>query len=177
VRIRIGAKLVLSFLVILVLMAVVGGVSLYKINVINEHADEVSEDWLKSTENIGHLHILMERYRAHVLEVLLAENAGQMEDLGKIVLQMESVHTDYEKNLSSGNHSQEEIKAFEQFDRSWEEYLKIVELGIDMANQGKSLEAHRILKQEGDQKFNDTAGLLEKLTQLSDQKEIGRAHV
>jgi methyl-accepting chemotaxis protein len=164
-NLSIGAKLVLSFLLVLLLTAVLGVFMILKLNQINDRAKDVSQQQVPGILSIYKINDFFGSFRRGEQLMIVSDTP---EDINKYVtrnkemaLKLTQEQAAYEKVIDSD----EGKKLFAEFSKSLQLYLaespKIVELAI----QNKDAEAGVLVRGASSKYFNQTLKALQALAE------------
>ncbi len=106
-KLKIGAKLILSFLVVLLMTAAVGILGIIQTQRVHTNSLELSNNWLKKAEMVGGMNGSSSNYRAYLLQYVFAVSRG-----------------DKSAAASYGQKTDQEIKNFEQYIPQVDELIK-----------------------------------------------------
>lgn len=171
-KIKIGTKLVIGFLTVLVLMGLVGGIGLYQIGVIDQESDIVTEDAMKSMEAVDSLQNLTENYRGNMFEFLLANDAQNMgqnkKDMESAARQIEENAAIYQKLIDDDTRG--EITNYQVFTQNWGKFAAAAQKAVLLGEQQKDVEAAALLNAQGFKYFDEAAIALDKITKALDEE-------
>ena len=92
IKIKIGTKLVGSFLLVLLMTAFIGLFGLYQADQININATDISQNWMKKQGLLGDMNGANADYRIYVVQYVFAANRGD-----------QAAAVNYEKNIEPAN--------------------------------------------------------------------------
>lgn len=166
-ELRVGAKLALSFVVVLVLMAFLGVFSILKLAQVNQTSTDMEVNWMPSARAAGNMNTATSDYRVAELQHILSVDEADMAKYEKILADInrgiEETEGEYAKLVSSP----EERKIYDSFVQSWKEYL--VESGkvIALSRQNKNDEAKALTRGKSQTEFDEASADLSKLIELN----------
>ena len=123
--VRIGLKLGIGFLALVLLTALLGAVSLIQLSRIHHNAQEIASNLLPSVGYTGELRVLMNRMRRSEAGMITARSTAEVqafaEQMGARAKDLERVESQYEPLVSAG----EEREAFQAFRTRKAAYYKL----------------------------------------------------
>jgi len=142
---KIAQKLILSFCVVLVLMAILGLYSVHELGKINECSGNVRDNWLPSVVSLGNLNEKLNKFRRTELQLALAYNAeGKEKFIQEQVVNKEGIQKaleQYAKLISSD----EERNIYNDMNSHMESYFAISEKITNLVKENKTNTAADLL--------------------------------
>lgn len=166
-ELRVGTKLTLSFVVVLVLMIFLGVLSILKLAQVNQTSTDMEVNWMPSTRAAGEMNTATSDYRIAELQHILSIDEADMTKYEKLLADInrgiEKTEAEYAKLVSSP----EEQRIYDSFVQSWKEYL--VESGklIALSRQNKNDEAKALIRGNSQKEFDEASADLSKLIELN----------
>jgi len=124
INMRIMSKLLLSFGIILSIMAGLGWFASSQMSKVNDKSTEISGNWLPSVQACGELNEMIREVRIAEYGHVISEDEKNMADFEKRIEQysgeMQHVRAEYEKLPSL----EEESRLYEEFKYHWDLYMK-----------------------------------------------------
>lgn len=166
-RLSVRAKLYLGFSLILLALAVIGGLGIRSIGSVNGISREISGDWLPSTQALGALNSAGSDYRLSVFQHMLAADDKARGDLDRqlaarseIVEKMARV---YEPLVSSP----EERALYDEYRAVWKVLMEGVAKVLDLSRANQRDEAVKTYNQAVRPSALKSKDLIEKLVALN----------
>ncbi|WP_028576539.1 methyl-accepting chemotaxis protein [Desulfomicrobium escambiense] len=136
---RIMNKLLLSFGIILSIMAGLGWFASIQMAEVNDKSTEISHNWLPSVQACGELNAMIREVRIAEYGHVISEDEKNMAEFEKRIEQytatMQHVRSEYEKLPSL----EEESRLYKEFEQHWDLYMKehvtVMALSRDMQTQ------------------------------------------
>ena len=97
-NLRIGAKLLVSFISVLALTVVVGVISIVQLSKVNDMSTDITTNWMPATRTLLEVKGLMARYRSIELQHILSDTLTEMSEYEK---SMSSTWAEVQKNLTA----------------------------------------------------------------------------
>jgi len=146
INMRIMNKLLLSFGIILFIMAGLGWFASDQMSLVNDKSTEISANWLPSVQACGKLSAMIREIRIAEYGHAISEDEKNMADfekrIGQYTITMQDVREEYEKLPSL----EEEKRAYQEYKHHWDLYIKenvtIIALSRAMKTQ-EALDAMR----------------------------------
>ena len=167
-NLKIAKKLFLSFSLVLVLVAALGGFSLIQLNQVNLASSEIATNWLPSVRTIAQIKLAMSRARSFELQYLLATTPERsVAALKGSQIQLTELDK-YRKSYAAQAAPATEKEFLTQTDKNItifvEQHVEIMAL----AAAGKKEEALALLNAASTNAFREAQNQLEKLTTVSE---------
>lgn len=166
---KIGGKLSLSFVTLLVVMAALGGFSIYALSTVNDQTVDVTTNWLPSVQAVSELNTRKSDFRAREYRHILSQGAEQKAEADKLmsedVRKFEATRERYVKLIANP----EEKALYDSMIATWKSYLEVHEKIVDFSRRNKVEEARGVILGESqtlyralDQNLNELVALNEK---------------
>jgi CHASE3 domain sensor protein len=166
-RLSVGAKLFAAFMSLLVLMALMGGVSIWKLSALNSYCNEVATNWMPATNAAQGFNTNTSDVRIKELRHILSTTD---EDMTRFEGERAAILKDMEKNRDEMIRlvaSPEEKQLVDQILSTWDEYLAEADAIIALSRQNKNDEARARIAGRSQQLFNQASDLCLKQVQLN----------
>jgi methyl-accepting chemotaxis protein len=170
---RISTRLLIAFGLLLGLTAILGTLSYFALNRVNQAADTLAEVWLPGVGELTAARADMLVVREfEVKHSHAADDGYRSEYEEKMNRSLSSVgrHIDTFKSLASGH---VDAKLLSDFDKRWADYLAVNQKVIGLGRSGKQEDAQEIGDGAGKSGMDDALGALERLS--SDSFAQGKA--
>jgi len=173
-NLSVKVKVYISFGLVLVLSAILGGLSIDRLSAVNSDAAEIRDNWLPSVGVIGSLLNEANRYRIYESSAIAAEDpqdiAKEEASAGEVLVGIEKIRAAYEALLTPGF----ETETYRLFSDQWTIYLKLSrEKLFPAARANDDVTAGGLLRGESRTEFNNIRELLKKLVDYN--TENGKA--
>lgn len=142
-QLKVGTKLLTAFGIVLALTLFVGALAIVQLGRVNQTSTDMEVNWMPSVRHASALNTATSDFRAaelqHILSTSEQEMAAYEQNIAAITALVERTRADYAKLIST----EEERRAYEAFQRNWDEYLaehkKVI--GLSRANQNDEAKA------------------------------------
>ena len=166
-RMAVGRQLTAAFAIVLVLTAVLGGVSLLSLTQLDERARQLAEKWLVGVGHLAEVRAALTEMRE--LEVKHSRTADR------------SYHTEYEEKMTASGKSigvnlqqykavvaaGEDAKLLAAVDKAFADYLKFSEQVIKLGREKKQTDAADISDGASAMALDETLGALAAITKFN----------
>jgi methyl-accepting chemotaxis protein len=164
---RIATKLVISFLVLLLLAALLGAYSLSRMGEIRLTSEDIADNWLPSVDYLGQAEGDVADMRAAELGHVLSTAPEKMTRYERIIeselASIDKLMKGYEKLATRAD----ERKLLQEFDELLKQYVLDHGTALALSREGKKQEATAILLGTLEQQFNVVSDKLEQLVELN----------
>lgn len=148
-NLKISAKLIASFLVVLSLTAFMGIFSTIQLGAVNDTTKEITSYWLPSVRLVQEVRFHFTEYRVRVARHIMATDPAEMEQIDQEVAakldDIKAVRESYEKTITTD----EEQKLNEDFAAKLEAYIAISRRTMELSTQGQSEQARLLFSGDG----------------------------
>jgi len=169
-NLSIGAKLVLSFLLVLLLTAVLGVFMIVKLNAINKTAEDVSLQQVPGLLSVYKINDYFGSFRRGELLMIISETP---EDINKYIKRNKEMseklareQATYEKMIDSD----EEKRLYAEFSKSMKLYLAESPKLMELALQNKNAEAGVAVRGASSKYFNQTLKAIEAVAEYQSKQ-------
>ena len=135
---KISAKLGIGFAIMVVLSALLGGLSIYQMGRINANTTELSENWLPSLSYVGEMQTLLNDMRRaelqHVVAINPEEKKSEADRIGSNIVKLAEPGKKFESLLDSPK----ERQAFDQYKQELGTYLSTSSKLMSLSSVGPS---------------------------------------
>jgi PAS domain S-box-containing protein len=156
-NLKVGAKLQLSFGVVLLLTAVLAVFSIVRLSDLSANATEITGDWLPSIDHLSNLNSVVSDVRIAEMRAIAADTPEEAEryikDAEEDIAEIRQEMAVYEKLLSNDK----ERQLWTEWQAGWRKYLDIHEQGVALLREKKVAEAEKLWGPD-DQKLFDSFG-------------------
>jgi methyl-accepting chemotaxis protein len=169
IKMRVMSKLLLSFGIVLLIMVGLGWFSTFQLAEVNDKSTEISGNWLPSTRITSRLNTLSSDFRIVEFEHILSIDTVAMADceqrMDALLAEMQSQREAYEKLISSD----EERRAYQVFDQSWQKYMKEHERLLGLSRENRTEEATDLIRSDSRQEFDTASAALLHLVTMNNE--------
>ena len=134
-NLRIGMKLGLAFIAMVLLSLLVGVLALVQLSDVHEDTHDIATNWLPSVHILGEMRATANRLRASEVGLALSESPEAKARLAQDVLAVGKILADQEK-VYAPMVTPQEVKTYEEFKQSREAYLKVQGQLLALAKEG-----------------------------------------
>ena len=156
-KIKIGAKLIASFFVVLVITAFIGFFGLNQAAQINENATDISQNWMKKQRLLGEMNGANADYRIYIVQYVFAAHRGDLAAVADYEKKIEPANKAFEDGMAET----EKLIATEQGDQmfakigsGWKAVEEVDGRLMDMVKAGRNQEAMTLLLGESREKYD-----------------------
>lgn len=150
-NLSIKAKLYSVTGLIAIILIILGGISIYSLNRINNASEEISELWMKRIDIAGTMDTLVSDYRKEEWAHIAADSPEHMrvreENMRKIARELQDSFDAYEKLIRT----EARTENFKKLRAQWEAYLKKSDQFIALSRQDKLTEARALSNDMADE--------------------------
>ncbi|QCO14463.1 methyl-accepting chemotaxis protein [Azospirillum brasilense] len=162
--ITIRAKIVSSFLILVVFVCALGVFSVNRISAVNDAGGEIRDNWLPSVGEIAKLTDYFEFYRileaAHVFAPDASQKAEEEKTMKTALENFQNAADKYKKLLTSGY----ETEAYQKLMGYWERYLNLSQQKVlPLSREGRDKEAAETYRGESRVEFRKAQAVLREL--------------
>ncbi|OON64364.1 methyl-accepting chemotaxis protein [Massilia sp. KIM] len=166
-QLKVGAKLLTAFGIVLALTLFVGALAIVQLGRVNQTSTDMEVNWMPSVRHASALNTATSDFRAaelqHILSTSEQEMAAYEQNIAAITALVERTRADYAKLIST----EEERRAYEAFQKNWDEYLaehkKVI--GLSRANQND--EAKALIRGNSQRQFDEASADLETIVNMN----------
>ena len=134
-NLRIGMKLGLAFIAMVLLSLLVGVLALVQLSDVHEDTHDIATNWLPSVHILGEMRATANRLRASEVGLALSESPEEKARLAQDVLAVGKILADQEK-VYAPMVTPQEVKTYEEFKQSREAYMKVQAQLLALAKEG-----------------------------------------
>ena len=134
-NLRIGMKLGLAFIAMVLLSLLVGVLALVQLSDVHEDTHDIATNWLPSVHILGEMRATANRLRASEVGLALSESPEEKARLAQDVLAVDKILADQEK-VYAPMVTPQEVKTYEEFKQSREAYMKVQAQLLALAKEG-----------------------------------------
>ena len=167
-QIRIGLRSILAFSSLGLLLIVLGLISLYQMNQMDGHSDEVNDNWLPSIMAVNDMSAASSRIRAMTLRYVLVEGSARdstLASLEKAERDLETSERRYESLISS----KEERALYETYKAAKALYMEQSRLTVSLSRSGDLEATRQLVTQKLGDYAENVARALDELTRVNDE--------
>ncbi len=167
-QIRIGLRSTLAFSSLGLLLIVLGLISLYQMNQMDGHSDEVNDNWLPSIMTVNDMSAASSRIRAMTLRYALVEGSARdstLASLEKAERDLETSERLYESLISS----KEERALYETYKSAKALYMEQSGLTVSLSRSGDLEATRKLVAQKLGDYAENVARALDELTRVNDE--------
>ncbi len=166
-NLRIAAKLLLSFIAVLVLTVLVGGISIMQLSKVNEMSTDITENWMAATRNLLELKGGLARYRSLEMQHLLSDTLTEMSEYEKMMdttwKDVQSRLATYEKLISEP----EERQIFPVYVKTIAQYAEEHQKVVALSRRQKKDDATALIRGESLRLNREMSEMVDKLSAIN----------
>lgn len=174
-NLKIGAKLVSTFVIVALLAGVVGIVGIFNIKQVNKNYTELYENFGIATANIGKASTDFNSIRAATRDILLSDSAEDRKNYNNLIKDLD---TDIQKNLKALYNSlktEDGQKVYTELNENLNKYNEIRDRVINMSIAGQNDEARKLFYKEGAEPAKLAKQYIDELFDLKETGGVQRA--
>lgn len=174
-NLKIGAKLVSTFVIVALLAGVVGIVGIFNIKQVNKNYTELYENFGIATANIGKASTDFNSIRAATRDILLSDSAEDRKNYNNLIKDLD---TDIQKNLKALYNSlktEDGQKVYTVLNENLNKYNEIRDRVINMSIAGQNDEARALFYKEGAEPAKLAKQYIDELFDLKETGGVQRA--
>ncbi|WP_369980468.1 HAMP domain-containing methyl-accepting chemotaxis protein [Xanthomonas bundabergensis] len=164
---KIGTRIGLGFASVLLLMLGMGLFATDKLAQVNQSSTDMAENWMPSIRYVQQMNTNTSDLRVAELQHVISENPQDMARLEQVmdgVLAQYASNRDHYVKLIS---SPEEKADYEEFARTFDQYLVLHNRVLELSRGLKTSEAMALLNGEQQKLFDDSSNVLDKLVEIN----------
>ena len=169
---KISAKLLVGFVLLLVLTAFIGIFSIYELASVNNSATQLGTNWMPSVKAALGIKERVSRIRSQEAQMVFAEN---QEEVDKYMSRVKEAITGLKENevaYSALISEPEERALYADYTKNASEYLKITDKMIALKKADNSAEAVALLRGESSQVNTKMRDIVDKIVDINDNGGI-----
>ena len=165
---RVGMKLGLAFLALVLLSALQGGIAMLQLTSIHGNTREIATDWLPSIQALGDMRSTANQMRATEVALVLTPDPSDKMRLEDELKRNVQALAEHEKRYAAMVNPAE-VQTYERFKVQRDAYLKVQTQLVDLVAAGdfSYADAARLLKQDSQQAFAALADTIGQLTKIN----------
>jgi methyl-accepting chemotaxis protein len=148
-NLKLSAKLMASFLCVLLLTAVLGGFSLIQITRVHQVSSELNARWTPATRLLLGLRSEIARFRIEEFQHLLSTRNDEAAAFEKAMQEISQKRVALERSYQALPPNAAEQKIYAAYAEAMKAYLALHEKILGLSNQGRTEEAKALIRNEG----------------------------
>ena len=166
-NLRIGMKLGLAFIAMVLLSLLVGVLALVQLSDVHEDTHDIATNWLPSVHVLGEMRATANRLRASEVGLALSESPEEKARLAQDVLAVDKILADQEK-VYAPMVTPQEVKTYEEFKQSREAYMKVqAQLLAQVKEGGAQADTAKLLYGDSQKAFIAMAETIGRLAKIN----------
>ncbi len=138
---KIATKLISSFLVVLLLTAFIGGLSIIKMSEVNDTGTEINENWLPSVREVSTLQFIVAKYRSLEGSHILSLEASDMRLIEAEMAEYTKLFDEHKTTYFNLISDDKEQQVADSFIAGWGAYLSNSKAMIELSQANRNDEA------------------------------------
>ncbi len=147
-RLSVGAKLLASFMSLLVLMLIMGIISIWKMSDLNGNVSELAINWIPARGAVNQLNTATSDYRATEFRHVLADDEAGIAEADEILKGQRETIAENKKKIDELVSSPEEAQIVADLTKAMDNYFAISQRVLDLSRAGKKDEAQELMTGE-----------------------------
>ncbi len=156
-QLKIGKKLLVLVTSLLVFSVVIGGLSLFLMNKLNNASTEISEGWLPSVIIAEEINTMSSDYRIYELRHIMATDDKTREEFETKLTNKEKEIDNMFTSFQSLSKTDATTAIYEDTKTAWSNYLAISKNIIQLSNAGQTEAATKLIEGESRVAFDDVS--------------------
>ena len=148
-NLKIGAKLIIGFILVAVVTAVVGWVGITEMHSIAQDDSSLYEEATIPLSHLQKISVAFQKKRIDLRDALSSDNKMEIEKYSKSIDELNSQIDEYVKEFEKTLNDEEEIKMSERLKEADKIYDEDIKKILQLDASGRRIEADRIMKGEG----------------------------
>ncbi len=144
-NLKIGPKLIVSFVVIAFISAIVGVLGILNINSINKNASDIYENMLVPVEKLAEASTIFQIIRVYDRDMISAETSAETEKYINEITRLREDFAEAIQVFEEADNSDEVKEAYDEFTQSRQAYIPLLDKSIALARENKKDEAWALL--------------------------------
>ncbi|PVZ12498.1 MULTISPECIES: methyl-accepting chemotaxis protein [unclassified Pseudomonas] len=168
-NLKISAKLLIAFLLILALSVVLGVFAIFQLSALNSVSEKITGDSVPSIRAAASMRYNLTQYRTREARHILADSDAEMDELN---LNLNESRANVDANIDNYKpliSSDEERQLYDTFVADYRTYLKVSEKVLSLSRQNDKTAAKTVLAVESKPVFERASATLGKLVALNDR--------
>jgi methyl-accepting chemotaxis protein len=161
------AKLMVAFVMILTITAALGAFALVKMGEVRVAANEIAQNWLPSVQYLSDINTNTSDFRLADLQHILSQTPEQMaqseQDHSQLLEKIRKNEAAYEPLIAS----EKERRLYQEFKGKWDEYLGEHRKILAASRENKDAEATAISRGKAQKDFDDLSNKLLELIEVN----------
>ncbi len=156
-KIKIGTKLLMSFLVVLIFTAFIGFFGLYQAGLINDNANEISQNWMRKQRLLGEMNGKNADYRIYVIQYVFAAHRGDQAAVANYEQKIQPAAKAYEDTMAEIEGliiSEQGKKMYSDVELTWAALKEADGRLMELVKAGRNFEALNLLLGESRDKYD-----------------------
>ncbi len=174
-RISIKAKVSGTFGLVLAILVVLGGFSVYELAAVNRTSTDMAENWLPSVQSLGEINAAVSDFRAaeenHILQTDDAGMSAAETAMAKASDNLAKARAAYESLISAG----EERALYKAFSDAWDGYKAVNRSVLELSRAGKNTEARDLVNGKSADLYEQAGGKVDALVALMPRVALPQA--
>jgi phosphoglycerate-specific signal transduction histidine kinase len=135
--VKLGTKLGLAFLVLVLLTVAVGGFALSQLSGMNARTQELADNWLPSVKALGEVHAAANQLRFQEADHIISGDATEMAQLENQIYQGMAAFFDRQQAYENLISSAQERSGYKDFKNHRDSYLALQNRLIELSRGGE----------------------------------------
>lgn len=163
-KLKIGAKLILSFLIIILMSSFIGIIGINQTQRMYANSVEISNNWMKKAEIVGQMNGVNSEYRRYVVQYVLAISRVDRANASLYNEKIDAEIQIFEQYLSQVEElikTEEGRTLLSNIKTTWESVKEVDNRVINLAQSGNIAAATSLLQSASNEKFSRNKGALQ----------------
>ncbi len=161
---RIGAQLALAFGIVLTLLLVQGGLSIWKLGLVNGAAHELAEKWLPGVAHTNKVRMALLEHREFEIKHTKAPDSSYHAEYEEKMTAAAKTVVDTIQAYSKSAQGEAETALLARFNKHWSEYGEVTRKVVALGRSDKAQDAQDISDGAASVAMTETLNAIDKLT-------------
>jgi methyl-accepting chemotaxis protein len=166
-NLKIGVKISIGFLALLLVMAALGLFSIWNFGVINDQSSQIADNWLPSVEAASALNTAAGDFRSAEGEYIIADTDDDMKEAAASLKKVEDEIAELRKVYEPLISSDEERALYQQFIDGWAKYQATGKKVFELEKAQQDKESAALFIGQSQDEYQAASGVLDKIVALN----------
>lgn len=163
---KIGMKLIISFVIVAIISGIVGLIGIININKMNDYDDVLYENMTVPLSEVSQISSLFQRARVNARDLILLENPSDIQESYEKVKEFLDEMNTYAESFKKTITQEEEKVAFQDYLNAYQEYKEELDQLLALSLENNDDEALAFVKGENQETSDDLRFAIEKMVEL-----------
>lgn len=159
-KLKIGAKLIASAIIALLVTSFIGFLGLNQASQINDNASDISQNWMEKQRLLGDMNRASGDYRIYIVQYIFAAHRGDQVAAANYEKKIGPAKKSFDDTMAKTEklviYSEEGKHLFNQIRSAWGAVEEVDGRLIELVKAGRTIEALALLEGESNARYNDS---------------------